>query len=573
MKLIIKEFISQLKESGELDRLLPDLLSRMKIIPISRAQIGVRQNGVDVAAVGKDDNGAKTLFLFVLKVGDLGRRDWDDGVNAVRATLNQIQDSYVRSSIRPEHKDLPIKVVICSTGDLKQEVMQDYTGYVERHTTDRLGFKFWSGDDLADLIDTHLLDEYAIDPSARPDLRRAIALIGSRDYDLRHAYKILQTLLLEIYDGTTRLTKTHRKRFIRQMKTAALVLEIIFRWANEEGNLLNAFKVGERSCLWAWEFIRVRDLFKYRPAIAAYWAIYQIHRRICDAYFQKLQPYFLTKDGLSVYTGENVLVTNKVFEQIGVLAEIGLIQIQNADGDARSIAATNADMAAEVLVQLVRNNPSSGSPRYDGNAIELSLAFTLLLETGKDQAAYEWLEELANRVSFAIRTSKYFPISTDSLDDLVALEMEDLTEAEVGKLKDLSTLVPTLMYWSVIFGHDELYRKLQEAQNTTYKDICLQLWYADEATEPVVYHEAAQYESGTTEAPISFPVDVNELIDREKKKLESKAIVGMDAFSAARHGMPVLVMIASRHFRTPFLPQFWMPFLVTRSGLETPLRG
>ena len=29
MKLIVKEFLSQLKESGELDRLLPDLLSRI----------------------------------------------------------------------------------------------------------------------------------------------------------------------------------------------------------------------------------------------------------------------------------------------------------------------------------------------------------------------------------------------------------------------------------------------------------------------------------------------------------------------------------------------------------------
>lgn len=229
MKLIIKEFLSQLKESGELDRLLPDLLSRMKIIPISRAQVGVRQNGVDVAAVGKDENGVKTLFLFVLKVGDLGRRDWDGGVNAVRATLNQVKDSYLRSFVRPEHKDLPVKVVVCSTGDLKQDVTQDFNGYVASNETDRVSYEFWSGDHLADLIDAHLLDEYAIDPSERADLRRAIALIGSRDYDLRHAYKILSVLLLESHYSNVRLSKAHRKKFIRQMKTAALVLEIIFR--------------------------------------------------------------------------------------------------------------------------------------------------------------------------------------------------------------------------------------------------------------------------------------------------------------------------------------------------------
>lgn len=570
MKLIIKEFLSQLKESGELDRLLPDLLARMKIIPISRAQVGVRQNGVDVAAVGKDENGVKTLFLFVLKVGHLGRRDWDGGVNAVRATLNQVKDSYLHSFVRPEHRDLPVKVVVCSTGDLKQDVTQDFNGYVAGNETDRLSYEFWSGDHLAELIDAHLLDEYAIDPSERADLRRAIALIGSRDYDLRHAYKILETLLLEGHDGSVRLTAAHRKRFIRQMKTAALVLEIIFRWANEEGNLLGAFNAGERCCLWAWEFIRARNLFQYKPAVAAFLDIHQTHGRICSAYYAKVGPYFLVRDGVSVYAGENALVTDKVFEQIGVLAEIGLTQLQNAKNDDGNVAAENAVAIAALLVSLVKNNPSSGSPRYDGNAIEVSMACMLLLATGHHDAAKDWLHELANRVSYCFRSSKWFPIATDSFDDLVALEIGSLTEEEGGKLKELSTLVPTLMYWSVVFGHDALYHELQKAQDSTFKGICLQLWYADEATESQVYRGPAQYESGTTEAPMVFPADVEALIAGEQQKMASKAIVGIDAFSAVQYGMFALVPMACRHFRTPFPPQFWMPFVVARSGTPAP---
>ena len=580
MKLIIKEFLSQLRESGELDRLLPDLLARMKLIPISRAQIGVRQNGVDIAAVGKDERGGKTLFLFVLKVGDLGRRDWDGGVNAVRATLNQIQDSYLRTSVRPEHRGLPVRVVVCSTGDLKQEVQQDYTGYVDGHTTERVSFEFWSGDDLAALIDAHLLDEYAIDPSERADLRRAIALIGSRDYDLRHAYRILQALLLDSHDDEKALTPSQRKLFIRQMKTAGLVLEIVLRWAEEEGNLLNAFKVGERCCLWAWEAIRIRDLFKYRPAASAFWNIYQIHGRVCEAYFHKLRPYFLTRDGLSGFARENALVTDKVFEQIGILAEIGLLQLQWAESGAddkdvenAAVAAANAAEVADVLVALIQNNPSSGSPRYDGNAVELSLGFMLLLTTGRHEAAKRWLEELASRVTFAFATSKHFPIATDSFDDLAALEVGGLTEEQVEKLKDLSTLVPTLIYWSVMFEHDQVYRSLQAAQDRAFQGVCLQLWYADEHTEELLYRQAAQYESGTTEAPIKFPADIGDLISVEQRKLESEAIVRMDAFSAVQNGLWVLVAVACRHYRMPFPPQLWMPFLVTRLGTRVPGQG
>lgn len=469
MKLIIKEFLSQLRESGELDRLLPDLLARMKLIPISRAQVGVRQNGVDIAAVGKDRDGVKTLYLFVLKVGDLGRRDWDDGVNAVRATLNQIQDSYLHTSVREEHQGLPVKVVICSTGELKQEVQQDYTGYINRHTTSNLGFEFWSGDDLADMVDTHLLDEYAIDPSQRAELRRAIALIGSRDYDLRHAYKISQVLLIDSHDGTQTLKKNQRKLFIRQLKTVALVLEIVFRWANEEGNLLNAFKMGERCCLWAWEAIRARNLLEYRPAISAFRDIYQIHDRICAAYFDKLEQFFRARDGLSGFASENALVTEKVFEQIGILAEMGLMQQHHAEmameegnGEAAAVTAANADVVADTLIAVIKNNASSGSPRYDGNAIELSLAFLLLFITDKHEAAKQWLDDLAARVSFAFKVKQHFPIATDSFDDLVAMEVGELSEDQVEKLRHLSTLVPTMMYWSLILGHDEVYQLLRE---------------------------------------------------------------------------------------------------------------
>jgi hypothetical protein len=572
MKLIIKEFLSQLRESGELDRLLPDLLSRMRLIPISRAQVGVRQNGVDIAAVGKNESGVKTLFLFVLKIKDLGRKDWDGGVNAVRATLNQILDSYLRTSVRPEHRSLPVRIVICSTGDLKQDVQQDYTGYVDRNTTPTLGFEFWSGDHLAELIDANLLDEYAIDPSERADLRRTIALIGSRDYDLRHAYKILRVLLHESHDGNATLDTPRRKLFVRQLRTVALVLEIVFRWAHEEGNLLNAFKMGERSCLWAWEAIRVRGLFKYKPALAAFRDIQQIHERICGAYLEKLHPIFIVRDGLSGFAHENALLTDKVFEQIGVLAEIGLIQHQHAeiavgmdDGEGASIAMRNTVTVADILAMVIRNNPSSGSPRYDGNSTELSLAFMLLFLTGRHEPARQWLGELAERVSFSFFAEKCFPVSTDSFDDLVALEIGDLTEEQVRKLKDLSTLIPTLLYWSLIFQHNDVYQILQKSQDRAFKGICLQLWYADEITESLIYRQPAQYESGTTEAMIEFQEDEVEVIALVKKKLESKPISGIDQLSAVQHGEWVLIAMACRHFRTPFPPQIWMRFLISDS--------
>jgi hypothetical protein len=54
MRLVLREYLSMLRESGELDVLLPDLLIAMKIDPLTRPGKGMRQYGVDVPAVGPD---------------------------------------------------------------------------------------------------------------------------------------------------------------------------------------------------------------------------------------------------------------------------------------------------------------------------------------------------------------------------------------------------------------------------------------------------------------------------------------------------------------------------------------
>lgn len=570
MKLIIREFLGQLKESGELDRLLPDLLARMRLVTISRPQVGVRQNGVDIAAVGKDEDGVRTLYLFVLKVGDVGRRDWDSGVNAIRATLDQIKDSYLRSFVRPEHQDLPVKVVVCTTGDLKQEVLADFNGFTERNSEANLTYAFWSGDTLAALIDANLLDEYAINPSERGNLRRAIALIGTSDYDLRHAYELFRDLLLaRSREGSAPISVSReRKQFVRQLKTAALALNVMFHWAGQEGNLLNAFLAGERCCLWAWEGIRARELMNYRPAVSAYADLYNLHNRICHAYFVKLQPYCFVRDAMSSYASDSSLVANKVFEQIGLLTEIGLLQLQRTLRNEDPAAANNVEIVANAIVALIQNNPSSGSPRFDGHAIEISLALLLLHSAGKEDAAKVWLSDIGRRLVYGFRRSKGFPIASDSLDDLVEFDAGQLDEVEVQKLRHLSTLVPTLLYWCAIFGHEELYYSLQSVQSSVFEDVCLQLWYADEETDAYLYREPAQLESGTTEAPIFFPATIQELVQANRDLLAQKTVPDLSFASAVRYGLFGLVLMACRHFRTPFPPQFWLPLLLRGQNNE-----
>jgi hypothetical protein len=154
MKLVIREYLSMLKESGELDILLPDLLLAMGLKPLSKAQVGVRQYGVDIAAKGLDlDDVNKTdkLFLLTVKQGHLSRQNWDsDKIQDLRPSLNEILDVYLNKCVDIDCKNLPKKIIVCCNGDIKQDVELNWQGYKEQRSKQgKIEFDFWGADKLS----------------------------------------------------------------------------------------------------------------------------------------------------------------------------------------------------------------------------------------------------------------------------------------------------------------------------------------------------------------------------------------------------------------------------------------
>ena len=79
MRLVIKDYLIQLKEKDELDLLLCDLLLQMGYITDNRPETGNRQYGVDIRAHNECE-----ILLCVVKQGNLNRKNWDSDPNAVR---------------------------------------------------------------------------------------------------------------------------------------------------------------------------------------------------------------------------------------------------------------------------------------------------------------------------------------------------------------------------------------------------------------------------------------------------------------------------------------------------------
>lgn len=556
MRLVIREYLAMLKESGEFDALLPDLLLAMNIVPLSKAQPGVRQAGVDVAAVGNDDAGVRALWLFLLKRGDLGRRDWDSQLQSVRQSLDEIKDVYLRNHVSPEHAGLPVKIIIATTGDFKQEIDQNRVGYVDANKLPNRTYEFWNGDQVAALLERHLLNEYALPAEARSQLRRTLALVGQPEYDLEHYFALLKMLFAWGAGDAKGVSEKIEKDCVRSLVTTSLALGILVRWSAQEENLRNAVLACERTLLWGWEAIRSRGLTKSKSILQGYRRLIHIYLSASVEYFNKVQPHLHTENALGRYQRESALLTARIFEEIGMIATIGLSHLLWAVVAEDAERMQGAGSIAETLKALITTHPCSGSPCYDGHCIDISLALLFFCFSSRVEDAKTWIPELAARLTFGFRTGQWFPIATDSFDDLVALEI-DRKDIDLKKLRETSWMIPTVAQWAAALHEDQTYTHLVGLRDDACKETCFQLWYPDEKTDQFRFRGPAHYESGVAEAPIDLPATAEEMRAQMRRTRAESPVKESIQSSATAAGLPWLDFIACRHFRTPLDPSFW----------------
>lgn len=572
MRLVLREYLSMLKESGELDVLIPDLLLAMGFEPINRPQVGVRQYGVDVPAVGVDpDDGRRKLFLITVKQGDINRDVWDtSGKQAVRPSLHEILDIYLRSHVQPEHTSLPKKIILATGGDIKQDVAPDWTSFTDRHTTQEskygeISFDFWGGDRLAGLIEEYFLDEYLFPESAQKLMRKTIALVDQNEDEPHHFYALIEETLFERDLPGDKSAGAKRKRQ-QALRLLNLSQNIVFHWCKEGGNLRPALLCSERLVLRTWDWMRKIGVLDCKTTIQEYMRLFWAYRMILHAFVAKTQPYCHVRDGLFWHGLDELEYPLRTFDLIGVYGvEIAvlLMQYQYASGEARVQAEQLIRAVGHTLISLIENNPASSNPRFDGHAIDIALG--LLALVGSDNAEYgvEWVERLSNHIIFAYQIGRHFPISTDSFEDLVTLSTGE--EVNKQKLSELSTLLPMLAEWHAILNIPS-YESFRQAILDCCPKMELQTWYPDTTTDDALYRTNAGRESGTTLSSIQLP-ETLEKLHSWLLQLRGQMDVS-NQLSCIVHGLPVLGLIASRHFRTPVLPIYWQQMLSEQDSTE-----
>ena len=555
MKLIFMEYLASLRERGELDVILPDLLSEIGWSVFSKPAVGTRQHGVDVAAVGADGAGGEKVFLFSIKAGDLRRSSWDSGEQSLRQSLNEIQDVYI-DSLPSRYRHLPVVIVICIGGDLHEDVRANVERYISRNECDGISFDVWNGDKLSDLLLSGVLRDHTLPRNWRSDFRKSVALVDEPEASFRYFRRFISSIA-----DKCKAPLFRRLTAVRQVYVS---LWTLFIWAREAKNIESGYLSSEYAVLVAWSLVKdhlegksklVRELWRSMLGLI------ELHERIADDYLKKyVKPRAEIPYGLSaaVPSHTSLDVNLRMFDLLGRVGMRGIWHCLMAE--LMSEVGTEYDQLsvqkklrhiAQTIINMISNNPILNTPIKDDHAIDVNIACLFLRCMKCNQFIRGWIGQIVRATQYAFQTNGPYPCVHRDYRDLVEHPRDEAGYRERATAG--SIMVPTLAIWAAIADDPDTLEMLAEFASGPYKHSTLQLWYPGDDSEEHFYRGGADH--GLAALGFEVVQSCGDLVRSIGE--ECTASSAFRSLSAIRRGLWPLVILACRHHRMPVPPHFW----------------
>jgi len=520
---------------------------------ISTPRLGTRQKGVDVAAVGPDgdDGGERKYFAFVIKRGDIGRSDWDDGPQSIRQSLNEVRDSYIPQRIAEEYRSLPVVVCVCIGGELREDVQDQWAGYVSGNTEEGLCFRLWNGDRLADLLLKGVLRRELVQAEVRSDFEKAVAMVAHPEVSYGFFRRTTDGLLggaLEDRHGTTRLRQVY------------IALWVLFVWSRSAGNLEAAYRASEYAMVRMWGYCRAATMQGPLPDAPATVLdeTLAVHLDIAGELLDgKVKAYSERPFALSaaVRSQSPVDVNLALFEVLGRICLTGLWWHWRAsiseDEEAQGSLAKR-DRLMRMAVSTINSNPALASPICDDFAIEIALFMLLAQGCGAVENVGSYILKIVDRVAFSVSHGGAYPTVAVGYHELVghpATGSEDYFRENTR----WSILYPLLVAWLDRFGAADVRDAFVAFLGERLSHTTQQVWMPDEVTDDLLWEGGREHGVGIPCTPLY------EGSRRYSTFLDQVASdhPAFEELSTTRQGLWPIFLAACRHFRMPVPPQLW----------------
>jgi len=326
-------------------------------------------------------------------------------------------------------------------------------------------------------------------------------------------------------------------------------------WADSESERRQALWVMERTLLWCFHRVVLQSLQERQDVREVIRDIWRSYLQAASRYYDAVAAHIRVKDGLSGYTREGAEYSVLLLEQVGLIASIGLSAALVEPGQDDAWRERSSEFAT-ALAAMLRNHEAAASPRLDAQVIDICLALVLFIQTGQHDLARWWTAEITGRLNFVFMLDRMFPVGSDSLDDLVELEVHGSDEFK-GLMRRHSWLLATMGSWCVMQGQDDAYQSLAESHAKEYPDLGSQLWHPTADWASNWYFGPAHQGSGSTEAPYALPASAQTLRNRITQFNATGRLRWEENSPALAIGLWPLDFIACRHFRTPVPASMW----------------
>lgn len=549
IRLLLESFLGLMKESGELDKLLPLLVTSMgHDIPFS-AQKGIREYGIDVVSVGRDpEDGHRKIFYWLIKCGDIGRTEWNLTNQSIRQSIDDAGDTFLSTNVLPQHKKLRKKLVILTNGFFKAEIRQTLSQYLDawniRHQADSL---MVNGSLLALWTEYYLLDENILPSEHRTLFRRVLANIANPELSVPVGRQLIKGILTP--PETSELqTPKQKKRRLSAFRAVRTALTVIFQWSINEGGLETARQLLEYAVLESWVQIQ-GDLEKLDRSILQEFNELQYQMLgVGQSYITKISPYLVLKDALSLQAGDALVTNTLTFREIGQLGLHGLtwgFLATKTTGYFSTLATQWASICSALISQILKTHGCSQSPAFDYQGVEVHCGLLCLMITERRNEAARWVENIIWRLDFIVKDrKKYWPMAATFEE---VLETRNSPSEPNPEFLDVSSLIPILAMWCAVLNIDESYQVIRQRILPSMPNLSLNIWSSDQDFDGIVNDPAALHKSGFGQVLSGLPETAAQLLLILKGEVEE--IPSLNKNSWYRNRVSMIPLLAALHWK------------------------
>ena len=542
-RVILQQYLADMRERDELDLLLPELLVAMGHTVLSRPQRGTRQAGVDCLSEIRTAEG-RAAYLFIIKQGDVERKEFFASPNGIEPSVREAKTDYIRTRL-PQHLEQARKhIILVSNGRMTEVANQNFASLTKEVSEQPLcDLDFWGDDKLAECIEEHLLNDALILGDGRSHLRKAIATIDGPAIAIGHMAKFFGGIVRTQPDEPAPPVKAFVKRC-----SAAMVGWVVFTsWCRSEDNLKPAVVTGEHLLLNLWSSAQRCGHHEHSDFVVRHDQVLNLYTGLLLEYYKKVLPQLLNVRAIRRYRPERMPYMSLVFDEMGRLAMLLLILAASQNDE---------DLQLEVgkgLASLFEVHTGCLLPYFDGQSIDLSVALAAFMSIGATQPTTTVIEGASGRLHKALELDKWLPIDSDSHEDALAVE---LNEAAMSReFFQVTTLVPMLATVSAVIADERLLDFLREQVLPQLRDVTLERWFPNSTLE-----------TSWGAAMSSFDVGVSRGVASLGASCEAEAATAVDlpsgasppeAFEVVRCGRSWLLAMSARHYRHPLPPWYF----------------